>query len=203
MSTSIGSVEKAKAVADFIAWAISPEGQAFADDLSYVPLPDEVTQLNMATLASLTYDGQQLVEAENGGGQGQQSSSASAEFGGNTYTVTASSETVEATSVSINEAQSIMISFEGAGDVELTLPKSMIEGITMATTIDGSEIEFEEVSSTDEATTIRLAVPENATVEIAGARVVPEFGTLAAITLAAAITSLVALTRTGKIQRFW
>ena len=94
------------------------------------------------------------------------------------------------------------VAFEGQGEVELTLPKSMIDGITTVTAA-GSEIEFEEVSSTDEETTIRLTVPENATVEIVGARVVPEFGTFAAIALAISIASLMALARTGKIQRFW
>ena len=199
LSTSINSVDKARALADFIAWAISPEGQEHAEHLSYVPLPDEVVQLNMDTLASLTYDGQHIFEAQ--GGAGQQSS-ASAEFGGNTYTVTTESESVRASSASINEAESVEVAFEGQGEVELTLPKSMIDGITTVTAA-ASEIEFEEVSSTDEETTIRLTVPENATVEIAGARVVPEFGTFAAIALAISIASIMALARTGKIQRFW
>jgi ABC-type phosphate transport system substrate-binding protein len=41
-SPSIDSMEKARAVLDFVAWAISDEGQTFAEELSYVPLPDEV-----------------------------------------------------------------------------------------------------------------------------------------------------------------
>ena len=198
MSTSINSVEKARALADFIAWAISPEGQEHAEHLSYVPLPNEIVQLNMDTLASLTYDGQQIFEAQGEAGQ----SSASTEFGGNTYSVTAKSESVRAISASINEAESVDVTFEGEGEVDLTLPKSMIDGITTVTA-SGNEIEFEEVSSTDKETTIRLTVPENTTVEIAGARVVPEFGAFAAIALAVSIASLMALTRTGKIQRFW
>ena len=103
---------------------------------------------------------------------------------------------------SINDAESVEVAFEGSGDVELTLPKSMIDGITAVST-GGDEIEFEEVSSTDADTTIRFAVPENATVEITGAMVVPEFGTVAGIALAASIASLIALARTGKVRRFW
>ncbi|MGI0005702.1 MAG: phosphate ABC transporter substrate-binding protein PstS [Nitrososphaera sp.] len=198
MSTSTDSAEKAQALAEFVAWAISSAGQQHAEELSYVPLPDAVVQLNMETLALLTYDGQQLMEGQGGAGQ----SSASAEFGGNTYTVLARSESATATSASINDAESVEVAFEGSGDVELTLPKSMIDGITAVST-GGDEIEFEEVSSTDADTTIRFAVPENATVEITGAMVVPEFGTVAGIALAASIASLIALARTGKVRRFW
>ena len=199
MSTSISSIDKARALADFTAWAISSEGQEHAEHLSYVPLSEEVVRLNMDTLASLTYDGQRIFEAQ---GEAAQQSSASADFGGNTYTVNGKSESVRATSASINDAESVEVAFEGQGEVELTLPKAMIEGITTVTT-NGSEIEFKEVSSTDEVTTIRLTVPENATIEIAGARVVPEFGAFAAIALAVSVASLIALARTGKVPRFW
>jgi phosphate transport system permease protein/phosphate transport system substrate-binding protein len=67
MSTSpkIDSQEKAKAIVDFLAWAISPAGQAFAQKLSYVPLPDAVVKLDQQTLASLTYKGQPAMQAPN------------------------------------------------------------------------------------------------------------------------------------------
>jgi phosphate transport system substrate-binding protein len=51
---------KAKALVDFISWAIT-DGQQVADDLSYVPLPQEVVQLNQKTLRSLTFQGQPLI----------------------------------------------------------------------------------------------------------------------------------------------
>jgi phosphate transport system permease protein/phosphate transport system substrate-binding protein len=47
---------KAKALVDFISWAIT-DGQAFAPDLGYVPLPDEVVKLNQDILKSMTYKG--------------------------------------------------------------------------------------------------------------------------------------------------
>ena len=47
---------KAKDMVDFISWAIT-DGQTFAPDLGYVPLPDEVVKLNQETLNSLTYKG--------------------------------------------------------------------------------------------------------------------------------------------------
>jgi phosphate transport system permease protein/phosphate transport system substrate-binding protein len=62
MSTSpkIDSPEKARAIVDFVAWAISPGGQEHARKLSYVPLPDSVVALNQKTLASLTFQGKAL-----------------------------------------------------------------------------------------------------------------------------------------------
>lgn len=57
LSTNINSMEKATALVDFIKWAIT-DGQQFADELSYVPLPDSVVQHTMQTLESLTFQGQ-------------------------------------------------------------------------------------------------------------------------------------------------
>lgn len=50
---------KAKALVDFMSWAIT-EGQQSADDLSYVPLPAEIVKLNQETLKSLTFQGKSL-----------------------------------------------------------------------------------------------------------------------------------------------
>src|ERR687888_1413821 len=50
---------KAKALVDFISWAIT-DGQKFADKLGYVPLPDQVVKLDQDTLKSLTFQGKPL-----------------------------------------------------------------------------------------------------------------------------------------------
>jgi phosphate transport system substrate-binding protein len=50
---------KAKALVDFISWAIT-DGQKFADKLGYVPLPDSVVKLDQDTLKSLTFHGNPL-----------------------------------------------------------------------------------------------------------------------------------------------
>lgn len=47
---------KAKAVVDFISWAIT-DGQKTAETLNYVPLPDNVVKLNQDTIKSLTFKG--------------------------------------------------------------------------------------------------------------------------------------------------
>ncbi len=50
---------KAKALVDFISWAIT-DGQRTAESLDYVPLPDGVVKLNQDTLKSLTFNGQPI-----------------------------------------------------------------------------------------------------------------------------------------------
>jgi phosphate transport system permease protein/phosphate transport system substrate-binding protein len=61
LSTNIDSMERARALVDFIQWAIT-DGQQFASELSYVPLPDPVVQHNMQILESLTFQGQPVLQ---------------------------------------------------------------------------------------------------------------------------------------------
>jgi phosphate transport system substrate-binding protein len=50
---------KAKALIDFISWAIT-DGQKVGESLDYVPLPEGVVKLNQDTLKSLTFNGQPI-----------------------------------------------------------------------------------------------------------------------------------------------
>jgi phosphate transport system substrate-binding protein len=61
LSTNVDSMEKARALAEFINWAIT-DGQQFASPLHYVPLPDSVVQHNQQTLRSLTFNGQPVLQ---------------------------------------------------------------------------------------------------------------------------------------------
>jgi phosphate transport system substrate-binding protein len=61
LSTNIDSMEKARALAEFINWAIT-DGQQFASPLHYVPLPDSVVQHNQQTLRSITFNGQPVLQ---------------------------------------------------------------------------------------------------------------------------------------------
>ena len=53
---------KAKAMKDFLAWMITPEAQAMAKDLSYAPLPAEVTGLIKDRLQTLKAGGKVLAD---------------------------------------------------------------------------------------------------------------------------------------------
>ncbi len=61
LSTNINSMEKARALAEFVNWAIT-DGQQFASPLHYVPLPDSVVQHNQQTRKSLTFNGQPVLQ---------------------------------------------------------------------------------------------------------------------------------------------
>src|SRR5918993_2626828 len=61
LSTNIDSIEKARALTEFINWAIT-DGQQFASPLHYVPLPDSIVQHNQQTLRSLTFNGQPVFQ---------------------------------------------------------------------------------------------------------------------------------------------
>jgi phosphate transport system permease protein/phosphate transport system substrate-binding protein len=61
LSTNIKSMAKAKALAEFVNWAIT-DGQQFASPLHYVPLPDSVVQHNQQTLKSFTFNGQPVLQ---------------------------------------------------------------------------------------------------------------------------------------------
>ena len=55
----LNNQNKAQNLVDFINWAIT-DGQQFTSELGYVPLPDQVVQLNQETLRGLTFDGAPL-----------------------------------------------------------------------------------------------------------------------------------------------
>lgn len=108
---------------------------------------------------------------------------------GNEYVITGSGE-ANATAATINAGESVEIEFDGAGAVELTLPKEMIDDITM---VNGEQATI--TNETDTATTISVEVPEGeTTVTIQAAFVVPEFPIIAAI-LAATIAGIIGYTR--------
>jgi plastocyanin len=115
---------------------------------------------------------------------------------GTDYEITGMS-TVNATSATINPGQSVVIEFSGGGDVELTLPKAMIDEIN-AVQLGTEDITHEVVSEDDESTTISFTVPEeDTTVTILAGFVVPEFPVIAAI-LAVTIAGIIGYTRFAK-----
>lgn len=198
-SPSIDSMEKARAIIDFIAWAISDEGQVFAEELSYVPLPAEVQELNMETLAGLTYNGEPVLGSEPGPEPEpeEEESSASATLDGNSYEVMSMSAENSITDVEIDEGESVTLMFDGPGTAEVTLPKDMISGNLL---VNGAAAEV--VSQDAESTTISVDVPSNGEVEVMGTFVVPEFGTIVALVLAASIIGVIAYARFAKTSLF-
>ncbi len=118
-----------------------------------------------------------------------------ATLGDNSYKVTAKSSSVQVSSVTIDAGKSVDVKVSGTGDVELTLPKAMIDGINMVKAGD-QQIAFQSVGSTDSDSTIKLTVPSGVSdIEIQGAMVVPEFGVIAALILAASLVAVIGFAR--------
>jgi plastocyanin len=126
----------------------------------------------------------------NGGGEPTEST-ATATLDGNSYEVKAMS-IAKVTGAEIAAGQSVKVMFDGPGDVELTLPKSMISGIVAE---NGVEI----VSETDTETVVSASIPEGETeLTIMGSFVVPEFPVVAALILGITVAAIVGYTRFAK-----
>ena len=71
----------------------------------------------------------------------------------------------------------------------------MIDGITVVKAGDQT-VEFQKISSSDSASTIKFVLPEgSSSVEISGTTVVPEFGTMVALILAAMLVGVIGIAR--------
>jgi glucose/arabinose dehydrogenase len=115
---------------------------------------------------------------------------------GNSYSVDAESTGARVTAATIDANNSVTVFLNGSGQVKLKLQKIMIDGIT-SVMAGSQELPFTTVESTASDTTIEFSVPTGVnSVEIMGATVVPEFGTVAVlVVLATSIMILVGIAR--------
>jgi hypothetical protein len=112
--------------------------------------------------------------------------------------VGSSASGAKATQLEITPEVSIDLTIEGSGEIDLTLPTTMIEGITMINSTSGESLPFTKINESDSATTIRFSMPENTDgqISIMGARVVPEFHAIVlTLVLIGAIASGIFFTR--------
>ncbi len=106
------------------------------------------------------------------------------------------------------DANSLIISIDATddGSLTLTIPRSVLDATINGedddffVLIDGEEVDFDETTtSTDRILTI--AFPAGAEeIEIIGTFVVPEFGTIAAMILAVAIISIIAISAKSRLS---
>lgn len=108
-----------------------------------------------------------------------------------------------------DDASSLLIGISTTSDGELTitLPRALIDAVgpdgaedSFFVLIDGEEVDFDETkTSTDR--TLTIAFPDGAEeIEIIGSFVVPEFGTIAALILAVAIISIIAVSSRTRLS---
>ena len=106
------------------------------------------------------------------------------------------------------DANSLIISIDATedGSITLTIPRSVMDAVhegeddEFFVLIDGEEVDFDEiVTSTDRTLTIEFPASAEM-IEIIGTFVVPEFGTIAAMILAVAIISIIAVSARSRLS---
>jgi predicted secreted protein with PEFG-CTERM motif len=107
------------------------------------------------------------------------------------------------------ESNSLIISIDATSDgsLTLTIPRSVLDATInngedddFFVLIDGEEVDFDETTTSTERT-LTIAFPAGAEeIEIIGTYVVPEFGTIAAMILAVAIISIIAVSAKSKLS---
>jgi predicted secreted protein with PEFG-CTERM motif len=122
--------------------------------------------------------------------------------------VTVSTATVSSTTTSIV----LNIEAQTDGSISLTIPRNVLDAKTngqdsdFIVLVDGQEADFTQSKSDASTRTLGIMVPAGSTeVEIIGTFAVPEFGTMAAIILAVAIVSIIAVSarsRLGVLSRY-
>ncbi len=101
----------------------------------------------------------------------------------------------------------LMIDAQSDGSISMMIPRDVLDSTSddgdsdFIVLVDGEEADFEEIESDDFARAIEITVPEGSTqIEVIGTYAVPEFGTMAAIILAVAIVSIVAVSARTRLS---
>ena len=111
------------------------------------------------------------------------------------------------------DAVSLLLYIESTddGSITLTIPRSVLDATINSeddqffVLVDGEEVDFEEIATSTERTLTINFMAGAEEIEIIGTFVIPEFGTIAAMILAVAIISIVAISaksRPGMLSRY-
>jgi predicted secreted protein with PEFG-CTERM motif len=106
------------------------------------------------------------------------------------------------------DAVSLLIYIEttGEGSITLTIPRSVLDASINGgddeffVLVDGEEVDFEEIKTSEDRTLTINFLAGAEQIEIIGTFVVPEFGTIAAMILAVAIISIVAISAKSRLN---
>ena len=106
------------------------------------------------------------------------------------------------------DAVSLLIYIETTdeGSITLTIPRSILDASIndgddeFFVLVDGEEVDFEEIKTTEDRTLTIDFLAGTEQIEIIGTFVVPEFGTIAAMILAVAIISIVAISAKSRLS---
>lgn len=98
-------------------------------------------------------------------------------------------------------SKSIEVEVNGKGNLQMTLPKAMIDGILIVTS--GSEqIYFKQIDSNSTSTTVQIGIPKDTeSIKIVATMVIPEFPFSAIAMIAIGLAAMVILARTRLMRR--
>jgi predicted secreted protein with PEFG-CTERM motif len=101
----------------------------------------------------------------------------------------------------------LMIDAESDGSISLMIPREVLDSTSdegdsdFIVLVDGEEADFEEIENDDATRTLDITFSEGSTqIEVIGTYAVPEFGTMAAIILAVAIVSIIAVSARTRLS---
>ena len=106
------------------------------------------------------------------------------------------------------DAVSLLLYIESTddGSITLTIPRSVLDATINSeddqffVLVDGEEVDFEEIATSTERTLTINFMAGTEEIEIIGTFVIPEFGTIAAMILAVAIISIVAISAKSRLS---
>ena len=106
------------------------------------------------------------------------------------------------------DAVSLLLYIESTGDgsITLTIPRSVLDATINSeddqffVLVDGEEVDFEEIMTSTERTLTINFLAGTEEIEIIGTFVIPEFGTIAAMILAVAIISIIAISSKSRLR---
>ena len=106
------------------------------------------------------------------------------------------------------DAVSLLIYIETTdeGSITLTIPRSVLDASINGgddeffVLVDGEEVDFEEIKTSEDRTLTIDFLAGTEQIEIIGTFVIPEFGTIAAMILAVAIISIVAISAKSRLN---
>jgi plastocyanin len=137
----------------------------------------------------------EVAAASGGGGGGSTGpTKVTATLDGKNYDIIYNSTTSKATTATVDAGEDVKVTFDKAGEVELTLPNALISGIN-SVTADDKTVNFTPTNNAN-STTIKFTIPAGSTtVVIKGATVVPEFSVIAVAVLGISIAAIIGYTR--------
>jgi len=130
--------------------------------------------------------------------------------GGDVFCVPFEASGAIVTGATVNSATkslTLKIETEGDGSISLALPRDVLDAtedgsdVDFIVLVDDEEADFEEVDSDDSTRMVDITFSDGASqIEIIGTYAVPEFGTMAAIILAVAIVSIIAVSARTRLS---